>query len=71
MNMGMKKICVHINVNTFHPKAIIYDFNQVHSSMHDDEGGTTIHNHSDHQEDMDEIFMGFVNYNEFKDIGLD
>ena len=56
-NLGLKKICVHINSNKLNPRALIYDFNEVSGK--------------DEDENEDEIFMGFVNYNSFSDCGLD
>ena len=56
-NLWLKKICIHINLNKLNPKALIYDFNEVEGN--------------DEDQNEDEIFMGFVNYNQFSDLGLD
>jgi hypothetical protein len=55
--LGLKKICIHINLNLLNPRALIYDFNEIAGKNED--------------ESQDEIFIGFVNYNSFADIGLD
>ena len=54
-NIGLKKMCIHVNINPSTPKALILDLN-----LADEEKKTD-----------DNVFAGFVDYKNINDVQID
>jgi hypothetical protein len=66
-NLGLYKLCIHINLNENHPRALIYDFNDKEFD------NAKVDSDDEYYEDENEKeeFFGFIIFKDIYELGLD